>query len=193
MLCPLERSQSSLWPGFRIQSFPVLLGANLADCLFVWCFFVCFGGGGVGQIELFNNCMTHQLSNRETGDRHTPITCFPLNQSPPHPLILWSSDPLPPIIVVPTNLATYQFPLLIFFTLVTSKLGNCMPSLKAGLHVRRKHGHKHKRKHKPRVNRDDASTSTTARSFILRLCLPRPGLHVACAYARACVVRVNQP
>ena len=66
-------------------------------------------------------------------------------------------------------------------------------TLKAGLHVRRKHKHKHK--HKPRVNRDDASTSTSARSFFLCLCLRRPGSHVAyaCACAYACVVRVNQP
>ena len=51
----------------------------------------------------------------------------------------------------------------------------------------------HKHKHKPRVNRDDASTS--ARSFSLRLCLRRPGSHVAyaCAYACTWVVRVNQP
>ena len=54
--------------------------------------------------------------------------------------------------------------------------------LKAGLHVRRKH----KPKHKPRVNRDDASTS--ARSFFLRLCLRRPGLHVAYACLRLCLV-----
>ena len=61
--------------------------------------------------------------------------------------------------------------------------------LKAGLHVRRKHKHKHK----PRVDRDDASTSTSARSFFL--CLRRPGSHMAyaCAFACACVVRVNQP
>ena len=67
-------------------------------------------------------------------------------------------------------------------------------TLKAGLHVRRKH------KHKPRVNRDDASTSTSishvwtgttqAQEKGTRLCLRRPGSHVACAYA--CVVRVNQ-
>ena len=37
--------------------------------------------------------------------------------------------------------------------------------IKAGLHVRRKH----KRKHKPPVNRDEASTSTSARSLFLRL------------------------
>ena len=48
--------------------------------------------------------------------------------------------------------------------------------------------------HKPRVNRDDVSTSASARSFFLRLCLRRPGSHVAyaCACACACVVRVNQ-
>ena len=56
---------------------------------------------------------------------------------------------------------------------------------KAGLYVRRKHKHKHK----PRVNRDDASTSTSARSFFLRLCLRRPCSHVA--YACACVVPVH--
>ena len=82
-------------------------------------------------------------------------------------------------------------------------------TLKAGLHVRRKHKHKHKRK--PRVNRDDASTSARkkkgacacvassrfTRGLCLRLCLRRPGSHVAyacaCAHACACVVRVNQP
>ena len=68
-------------------------------------------------------------------------------------------------------------------------------TVKAGLHVQRKH--KHKRKHKPRVNRDDASTSArkSAFYFFLRLCLRRPGSHVACAFAcaYACVVRVNQP
>ena len=56
-------------------------------------------------------------------------------------------------------------------------------SVKAGLHVRCKH------KHKPRVNRDDASTS--ARSFFLHLCLRRPGSHVA--FACDCVVRVLKP
>ena len=45
-----------------------------------------------------------------------------------------------------------------------------MSTIQAGLHVRRK------RKHKPRVNRDDASTS--ARSFFLCLCLRRPGSYV---------------
>ena len=59
--------------------------------------------------------------------------------------------------------------------------------LRAGLHVRRKH----KRKHKPRVNRDDASTSTRKRTARLCLCLRRLGSHVA--YACVCVVRVNQP
>ena len=49
----------------------------------------------------------------------------------------------------------------------------------------------HKHEHKPRVNRDDASTS--ARSFFLRLCLRRLGSHAAYAHARACVVRVSQP
>ena len=48
-------------------------------------------------------------------------------------------------------------------------------TLKAGLHVRRKHKHEHK--HKPRMNRDDASPS--ARPFFLRVCLRRPGSHVA--------------
>ena len=64
---------------------------------------------------------------------------------------------------------------------------------KAGLHVRRKHKQKHK--HKPCVNRDDASTSTRKRSARLCLCLRRLGQHVsyACAFACACVVRVNQP
>ena len=62
-------------------------------------------------------------------------------------------------------------------------------SIKAGLHVRRKH--KHKRKHKPRVNRDDASTSARKRDARLCLCLRRSGSHVACAYACACVVRVT--
>ena len=68
-------------------------------------------------------------------------------------------------------------------------------AVKARLHVQRKPKHKHK--HKPRVNRDDASTSESARSFFLCFCLRRPGSHVAygcaCAYACACVVRVNQP
>ena len=50
-------------------------------------------------------------------------------------------------------------------------------SLKAGLHVRRKHKHKHRDKHKPRVNRDDASTRE--RNALLFLCLRRPGSHVA--------------
>ena len=35
------------------------------------------------------------------------------------------------------------------------------------------------------MNRDDASTSTSARSFFLCLCLRRPGSHVACACAHA--------
>ena len=54
------------------------------------------------------------------------------------------------------------------------------------------YGHEHK--HKPCVNRDDSSTSTSARSFFLRLCLRRPGSYVADTYAcaYACVVRVNQ-
>ena len=47
----------------------------------------------------------------------------------------------------------------------------------AGLHVRRKHEHKHK--YKPRVNRDDASTSARKRNA--RLC--HPGSQVACACA----------
>ena len=63
------------------------------------------------------------------------------------------------------------------------------PSLKAGLHVRRKHKNKHKRKDQTRVNWDDASTSTSARSSLLPLCLRRPGSHVA--YACACVVRAT--
>ena len=64
-------------------------------------------------------------------------------------------------------------------------------SVKAGLHVRSKH----KRKHKPRVNRDDASTTARKRNACFCLCLRRPGSHVAytCAYACACVVHVNQP
>ena len=55
--------------------------------------------------------------------------------------------------------------------------------VKDGIHVRRKHKQKHKHKHKPRVNRDDTSTSARKRSA--RLCLRRPGSHVAyaCAYA----------
>ena len=62
---------------------------------------------------------------------------------------------------------------------------------KAGVHVRRNNKHKQK----ARVNRDDARTSTSARSFFLRLCLRCPGSRVAyaCAYALPCVVRVNQP
>ena len=60
-------------------------------------------------------------------------------------------------------------------------------TMKAGLHVRRKHKHKYK----PRVNRDDASTSARKRNARLCLCLRRTGSHVA--YACACVVRVNQP
>ena len=60
-----------------------------------------------------------------------------------------------------------------------------MVRTKAGLHVRRKHKHKQK----PRVNRDEASTS--ARSFSCDCALRRPGSHVA--YACACAVRVNQP
>ena len=64
-------------------------------------------------------------------------------------------------------------------------------SVEPGLHVRRKH--KHKRQHKPRVNRDDASTSERKRNARLCWYLRRPGSHVACAYACVCVVRVNQP
>ena len=54
-------------------------------------------------------------------------------------------------------------------------------ALKAGLHVRCKR--------KPRVNQDDASTSARKRSACLRLCLRRPGSHVA----YSCIVRVNKP
>ena len=53
----------------------------------------------------------------------------------------------------------------------TKQQGLRLYAHKAGLHVRRKNEHKHKYKHKPRVNRDEASTS----------------------YTRACVVRVNRP
>ena len=56
---------------------------------------------------------------------------------------------------------------------------------KAGLHVRRKHKNKHKDNHEytPRVNRDDASASTSAKEHV----------PFSCAYACACVVRVNKP
>ena len=47
-----------------------------------------------------------------------------------------------------------------------------IPTVKAGLHVRRKH--EHKRKHKPCVNREDASTSTRKRNARSCLCLRRP-------------------
>ena len=45
------------------------------------------------------------------------------------------------------------------------------------------------------MNRNDASTSARKKNARLCLCPRRPGSHMACAcaYACACVVRVNQP
>ena len=73
--------------------------------------------------------------------------------------------------------------------LVKQELSRKVLQVKAGLHVRRK------RNHKPRVNRDDASTSESARkrNAFSFLSLRRPGSHVAYACACACVVLVNQP